>query len=100
MLNRQEIIEILKKERPVLASRFGIRKIAIFGSFAKGAPTKDSDIDIFVEFNKPLGLRFMDFADYLEKVLGRKADILTSQGIRGIRIKEVVHRIRRELHYV
>ncbi|MBI5873167.1 MAG: nucleotidyltransferase family protein [Candidatus Omnitrophica bacterium] len=100
MLNRKKIIEVLKKERPFLADRFGVRKIAIFGSFAKGVPTKNSDIDIFVEFDKPLGLRFMDFADFLEKILGCKADILTSQGIRGIRIKQVAQRIRRELHYV
>lgn len=100
MINRQKIIEILKKERPALAERFGVKKIAIFGSFAKGTPSKNSDIDIFVEFDRPLGLSFMDFADHLEKALGRKADILTLQGIRGIRIKGVAHRIRRELHYV
>lgn len=100
MLNRQKIIEILKKERPALAEHFGIRKIAIFGSFAKDVATRNSDVDIFVEFDKPLGLKFIDLADYLEKAFGRKADILTSQGIRGIRIKEVSHRIRRELRYV
>lgn len=100
MLNRKKVIEVLKKERLFLADHFGVKKIAIFGSFAKGMPTKDSDIDIFVEFDKPLGLKFMDLADFLEKTLGRKADILTSQGIRGIRIKQVAQRIRRELHYV
>ncbi|MEK6728069.1 MAG: nucleotidyltransferase domain-containing protein [Candidatus Omnitrophota bacterium] len=54
----------------------------------KGKYTKTSDIDMVVEFIRPIGLRFMDLAEYLEKRLGRKTDILTADGIKSIRIKK------------
>ena len=59
-----------------------------------------SDIDIVVEFEKPIGFKFFEFAEYIEKLLGRKVEILTSEGIKGIRIKEVAVEIKRSLLYV
>ena len=100
MLTKNETINILRKEQPFLKSCFGIKRIAIFGSFAKGTQHKKSDVDIFVEFEKPLGLQFIQLAEYLEQKLGRKTDILTPGGIQGIRLKKVAHDIKRSLVYV
>ena len=100
MLSREKLIQVLKKEMPYLRDAFGVKKIALFGSFAKNNYTKKSDVDIYVEFEKPIGLEFIDLAEYLEKKLGKKTDILTSEGVRGIRIKKVAQEIKRSLKYV
>lgn len=100
MLRKNDVINILKKEQPYLKENYDIKKIAIFGSFAKGTETEKSDIDIFIEFNKPLGLRFVQLAEYLEAKLGKETDILTPGGIQGIRIKRIAQDIKRSLIYV
>lgn len=100
MVTKNNIMEVLRKEQPMLKSKFGVKKIAVFGSFANGTPNKNSDVDIFIELEKPIGLRFVKLTDYLEKKLGRKADVLTPGGIAGIRIKRVAENIRRSMIYV
>lgn len=97
---REKIIQILTKEMSMLRDVYGVRKLALFGSYAKRTYKKTSDIDILVEFEKPLGLGFVDFANHLEKILGRQADILTPEGIKNIRIKEIARDIKRSLYYV
>lgn len=85
---------------PHLSAAFGIKKLSLFGSFAKGMPKKDSDIDIIVEFRQPIGLKFIDLTDHLEKLLGRKIDILTTEGLKGIRVKRITQEIARSLYRV
>jgi len=97
LLTRQELIKILKEEQPFLKSRFGVKKMAIFGSFAKDQATAKSDVDIFVKFSRSVGLDFFTFVDYLEKKLGRKTDVLTPGGIKSIRVKKIAQDIRRSL---
>lgn len=65
-----------------------------------GKYTKHSDVDMVIEFEKPIGLGFIDLAEYLENKLGKKADILTTEGFKSIRIKKVAQDIKRSLHYV
>lgn len=98
-LTQDIIIKKLKQELPFLKDKFGIRKIGIFGSFAKGLNRKDSDIDIIVEFEKPIGLAFIDLADYIENLFGKKVDLLTPEGIRSIRIKKVALDIEKSIIY-
>ena len=100
MLTKNHIIQILEREQPFLKRNFGVKKIAIFGSFAMDTAKNKSDVDIFVELQKPLGLEFIQLIDYLERKIGRKADVLTRAGINSIRIKKVVQQIKRSLVYV
>ncbi len=100
ILTRESLLKILKTEQPYLKEQFGVRKIAIFGSFAKGNPTEKSDIDIFVELGKFLGFEFLDMIDYLEKKLGRKVEMLTPAGVQSIRVKSISKDIKRSLLYV
>ncbi len=95
-----EVIEKLKLQYPYLSSEFGIKRIGIFGSVAKQAEREESDIDLFVEFDRPIGLKFISLAEYLEKILGRKVDILTKDGIRNIRVKRVSTDIEKVIIYV
>jgi len=99
MLNKKDIIEILKKELPELKSKYYVKRIGIFGSYAKDLQKEDSDIDIIVEFKKPIGLEFIDFTERLEKLFNKKVDILTRDGIRSIRIKKIADDILGSIIY-
>lgn len=100
MLTKEQVVELLREQSAYLASEFGIRKIGLFGSFAKGQPSDKSDIDIVVEFERPIGLRFIDLVEYLERLFGRKVDILTPAGVQGIRRKTVTKSITESIVYV
>ncbi len=100
MLTKEKIIEILKKELPYLKNNFNLKKIGLFGSFAKDTAKENSDVDIIVEFEKPIGLKFFTFAEYIETLLNRKTDILTLEGIKSIRLKKVIEDIQRNIIYV
>ena len=66
----------LKKIKPDLASRFGVKKIGVFGSFVKGNVKETSDIDIYVEFEQKSFRKIVGLIDYLEKFFQRKVDLL------------------------
>jgi predicted nucleotidyltransferase len=100
MLTRQKIVAVLKENFPQLKSNFGVKKIALFGSFLKQKETKTSDVDILIEFEKPIGFKFIDLTERIEDLLGRKIDILTPAGIDSIRIKKIARNIKRSLLYV
>ena len=97
ILTRESLLEILKAEYPYLKKEFGVKKMAIFGSFAKGKPTIKSDVDIFVQLEKPLGWDFFRLIDYLEEKLGREVDVLTPGAIRTMRVKRIANDIKRNL---
>jgi predicted nucleotidyltransferase len=100
MLTKEKIIELLQQNQPYLFTQYGVRRIGLFGSYAKGQPDEASDIDIVVEFERPIGLRFMEFAEYLEHLLDRKVDVLTPAGIQGIRIARIARDIAESVLYV
>jgi len=100
MLTRQKIVELLQAKSPYLAAEFGVSKIGLFGSYLKGQPDETSDIDIIVEFERPIGFRFFELVDYLEDLLGRRVDVLTPAGIQNIRIKRVAKNITESVVYV
>ncbi len=96
----EKVMEIIRRELPYLTEHFGLKKIGLFGSAARGNVNSDSDVDILAEFERPIGLQFMDFAEYLEQVLGRKVDILTPAGLQSIRVKRVAQEIEESVVYV
>ena len=100
MLTREKIVELLQTNYPFLAGEFGVSKIGLFGSFAKGQPDETSDIDIVAEFDRPIGFRFVELVEYLENLLGRKVDVLTPAGIQGIRIERIAKSIAESTIYV
>jgi predicted nucleotidyltransferase len=100
MLTKESITEILREKYPYLASEYGVKRIGVFGSYAKGSPTEASDVDIVVEFERPIGLQFVAFAEYLESLLGKSVDVLTPAGIRDIRVDRVAKSIEEGVVYV
>lgn len=71
--DKQKIIEICKRN--------DISYCALFGSFARGEATPDSDIDLMVRFSKSKGFDWLDAAFEIEEVLGRKVDLTTEDGL-------------------
>jgi predicted nucleotidyltransferase len=74
---RQAVLRRLRRELPYLRRRFGVVRLALYGSFARGDQTGHSDVDILVELSRPLGLEFVALAEYLEDRLGRRVDLAT-----------------------
>ena len=68
---------------PDLRADFGVKRIGIFGSFARGEQKRTSDVDVLVEFayGKATFDNFMQLAFYLEDLFSRKVDLLTVKGI-------------------
>lgn len=98
-LPRREILSLLRAQAESLR-RYGVKRVGLFGSYASGRQTKASDIDLLLEFERPSFDNFMNVSNYLERLLGRKVDVLTPQGIEGIRVKEVAEGIKRSIIYV
>ena len=100
MESRDEIIKKIKGQYSYLSQQYGIRRIGIFGSVAMDTAGQDSDIDIVVEFDRPIGLKFMELIEYMEKLFGKKVDVLTKDGIKNIRVKNVSREIEKNIIYV
>jgi len=99
-IEKVEILKKLKEELPYPKREYGVSRIALFGSLANGNYNLESDVDIVVEFDGPVGFKFIDFCEYIEKIMGRKVDVLTLGGIDSIRIEEVKDSVRESLEYV
>lgn len=100
MQNTQDILETLKRIMPELRREFGVKSLGIFGSVATGVVNKNSDLDLLVEFEHPLGLRFIEFSDKIEQSVARSVDILTPEGLKSIRQPEIAQNIEKSLLYV
>ena len=90
MKTLSEIKEILRKHKKELKERYKVKSIAIFGSYARGEQTEESDIDIMVEFYEPIGLKIVDLKDYLESILNVKVDLITKNSIQNPYIKKSI----------
>lgn len=96
--NGKEIIKILRQNYKVISNTYGVVSIAVFGSYAKNKQKKRSDIDIFVELKEKYKTfdNFMELKFFLEKIVGRKIDLLIKESIR----EELKQRIFKEAVYV
>ena len=77
MVTRKCIEENLRKNKSFLQEKFYVKKIGIFGSYIHGEETVKSDVDILVEFYKPIGWEFIDLKEFLEEILQMKVDLVT-----------------------
>jgi len=94
--NLDQINSILDKHKFDLKRRYNIKQLGVFGSYSRGEQVEKSDIDILVEFEKPIGLDFVLLAEELENILKLKVD-LVSKGALKPRAFDV---IKKDLIYV
>jgi predicted nucleotidyltransferase len=85
MKRKKEIMQILKQDLPFLKEKFNVKSLGLFGSYAREEQTKKSDIDMLVEFEKPVGFfKFIELEDYLTNKLGVKVDLVTSDALKPL----------------
>jgi uncharacterized protein len=82
MSSFKEIEKILKENKERLEKEYNIKKIGIFGSYSRKEENASSDIDILVEFYETPGWEFYELIDFLEKLLGKKVDLVTKNALR------------------
>lgn len=83
-MNRSHALELLIQSKPVLAARYGVTQLALFGSTARNAARSDSDVDILVAFDGPAtSERYFGVQFYLEDLFGVPIDLVTEKALRA-----------------
>lgn len=97
MKTSAEVERILKKNIQNLKKDYNLNSMGIFGSFLKGEQNQDSDLDILVDFEKPIGLlKFIKLENDLSKILGIKVDLVMKKALKP----NIGKRILEEIRYV
>jgi predicted nucleotidyltransferase len=92
-----DVVTTLKSNLEVIRQKFGVKRIGIFGSFARGEEREDSDLDVLVVFEEGQKTfdNYMDLKFYLEDLFGRKIDLVTEKALKpqlkDIILKDVVY---------
>ena len=82
-MKRERILELLSRSKPELQSRFGVTRLALFGSTARDAATDSSDVDVLVACDGPAtSKRYFGVQFYLEDLLGCPVDLVTEKALR------------------
>ena len=96
MTSLSQIQATLLSHRAEFFDRFMVKNIAVFGSYARNEQRQNSDVDILVEFNSPVGIEFIDLGDYLEGILDLPVDLVSRNGIKP----KYFQQIEADLKYV
>ncbi|MFA5863432.1 MAG: nucleotidyltransferase family protein [Phycisphaerae bacterium] len=86
--SRESVIQLLKKNRSRI-KKFGVQRLGIFGSISRNEAGVRSDVDILVDFNETTYRKYIDLKSLLEKILGRRVDLLTPPALEN-RLKDNV----------
>lgn len=83
-MDRQQVLKVLAEHKPHLAERYGVTRLALFGSVARGAAVADSDVDVLIAFDGPAtSERYFGVLFYLEDLFGRSVDLVTEKALRA-----------------
>lgn len=82
MITKNEILSKLKELKPSLNRDYAVSEIGLFGSFSDGTCNENSDIDIIVELERPIGWKYFTLELYLEQIFNRKIDLVTKNSIK------------------
>ena len=96
MISKKDIISKLEELKPTLYNEYSVKEIGLFGSFSDNTFTENSDIDILVELERPIGWKFFSLELYLEKIFDRKIDLVTKNALKE-QIREI---ILKQVNYV
>jgi len=89
MSHTEHIIQLLKINRNLLFGQYPLTELGLFGSVVRDDYTEKSDIDIIIDYNKPMGIEFIDLANDLEKIVQRKVDLVSKKGIKINYFKQI-----------
>ena len=89
MISKNDILSKLKELKPALYRDYAVKEIGLFGSFSDDTFSENSDIDILVELERPIGWKFFSLELYLERVFNRKIDLVTKNALKE-QIKDAI----------
>lgn len=96
MSNQTITLNKLKTAKSILLKDYPIKHLALFGSVSRLEDNEESDVDIMVEFDRPVGMEFIHLCYELEKILNRKVDLVSRNGIK----EKYFNEIKSDLIYV
>ena len=83
MTSIEDIKQKLKDNSELLNEKYNVKTIGIFGSYIRGEEKNDSDVDILVEFDKPIGFfKFLELEEYLASIIGKKVDLVSKKALK------------------
>ncbi|MBI3093670.1 MAG: nucleotidyltransferase family protein [Rhodocyclales bacterium] len=83
-MNRSDAIDLLARSKPILAARYGVTQLALFGSTARDSADAGSDVDVLVAFDGPAtSARYFGVQFYLEDQFGCAVDLVTEKALRA-----------------
>ncbi len=83
-MNRSDAIDLLAQSKSILAERYGVTRLALFGSTARDSAGTGSDVDVLVAFNGPAtSVRYFGVQFYLEDLFGCGVDLVTEKALRA-----------------
>lgn len=94
-LRRKEIVAVLKCHKAELSQKYGVKTLALFGSFLKGKEQQASDLDFLVSFEHSTFDNYMGLKEYLERLFKRKVDLVTESSL-----KPALRYVKAEAAYV
>ncbi len=83
MIALTNLIQRLRELKPKLQEKYPISSLAVFGSYARNEATETSDVDVLVELNGKIGIKFIDLADEIEACLGIRTDVISKNGLKA-----------------
>lgn len=87
----------LRNKKPLLMKQYGVNTLGVFGSFVRGEQGENSDVDILVGFNEPIGLlKFVALKNQLSEMLGKDVDLVMKSTLRS----KIGERILEEVIYI
>jgi predicted nucleotidyltransferase len=82
MYSKSELISKLQGIKTHLKDEYAVSRIGLFGSYADEEANETSDIDLLVELERPIGWKFFSLEIYLEKLIGKKIDLVTKAALK------------------
>jgi hypothetical protein len=81
-MERDEVLDTLRRHMAEIRAQ-GVARLAVFGSCVRGEERRDSDVDILVDFEKPVSIfEFLEVKDYLETLLGKPVDLVMRRALK------------------
>ncbi|OGV64777.1 MAG: hypothetical protein A2283_03920 [Lentisphaerae bacterium RIFOXYA12_FULL_48_11] len=95
MKKRAEIIKLLRMHKAALQSKYKVGSLALFGSYARGDQKPGSDVDLLVEVDPSIGLKFVSLAEEIENLIGIHVDLVSTRAVKPAKMKfikpELIH---------
>jgi len=92
-----EVINKLKEHKNDLFKKYNIKSMGVFGSYARGEESSDSDVDILVEYSiTPDFFKFLDLEDELSEIFNKKIDLVTKPALKPL----IKNKILKETLYI